>query len=145
MPGQGPLDSLLARFLGPVRKIRTILFTRESGKQRLIEDANDETEIGPTGAKETVVSREALFYDCGHYAQDGNLGGRCVCGALICKNCLLLCTSCGAATCPADRTTDEQDGQVYCRLCHDELSHSRRVRKALGIFTSIFVKPKRTG
>lgn len=140
--GKSPLDSLLARFLGPVRKIRTILFTQETGQKRRIEDQSDETEIGPTGGIETVVSREALFYDCGHYAQDGDLGGRCACGALICKNCIVLCAACGAPTCPAHRVTDEQDGQIYCRLCHDELSHSRRVRKALGVFASIFVKPK---
>ena len=135
------IELLLNRFLGPVRKVRTILFARQDGQARTIEEKCDETEIGPNGSIDTTVSQEAFFHDCGHYA-NGNLGGRCECGALACANCLAFCASCGSPICRKHQVTDLEDSKIYCFVCEEEIVRSRRIRKAMGVVTSFFVEKK---
>ena len=139
--GPNPAEILLSRLLGPVRKLRTIFFARRGGRTRMIEDTRDETEIGPNGSIDTVVAREALFLDCGHHA-NGNLGGRCECGALLCNACVVLCASCGSPTCPKHRVCDPVDTRTYCRVCEEEIQRSRRISKVLNAVASVFVEKR---
>lgn len=135
------LNTLFQRFMGPVRKVRTIFFARQSGTNRVLEVTDDETEIDPKGSINTVVSHEALFLDCGHFAKE-NLGGRCACGAIVCEKCLVLCSACGAPTCPGHRFTDAETQQVLCPTCQEELARSRRIRKVGGAVVSFFIERK---
>ena len=135
------LNTLFQRFMGPVRKVRTIFFARQHGINRVLEDTRDETEIDPNGSIDTVVSHEALFLDCGHFA-NGNLGGRCACGAIICEKCLILCSACGAPTCPAHRIADAETRQILCPHCQEEIARSRRIHQVSGAVISFFIERK---
>ncbi len=135
------LNTLFSRFMGPVRKLRTIFFARHNGRPRILEDTRDETEIDPSGSIDTVVSHEALFFDCGHFA-NGNLGGRCACGAIICDKCIILCSACGVPTCPGHRITDTETQQIRCLHCHGEVARSRRIRKVGSAVISFFIERK---
>ena len=135
-----PMDHLLARLMGPVRKVRTLLFAHRDGQQKIIEDQLDETEIGPTGSIDTVISREAYFHDCGHYAENSNLGGRCECGAFICDRCIALCSACGSPTCPKHRVINPEDRSIYCPPCYEELIRVRRIGKITAAISSFFIE-----
>ena len=139
--GPNPAEILISRLIGSMRNIRTTLFVRQNGQSRVIEDAHDGTEIGPNGSIDTAVSREAFFHDCGHYA-NGNLGGRCECGALLCGACVVLCTSCGSPTCPKHRVNDPVDAKTYCRSCEEEIQRARRISKVLNAVASVFVEKR---
>ena len=135
------VEQILTRFMGPVRKVRTLLFVRENGQERIVEDTQDQTEIGPSGSIDTVVSHEAHFYDCGHFASD-SLGGRCECGALVCVRCLTHCARCGAALCPKHQKKDEEGAQILCPPCSREVKAKRRLKKAGGTVASFFIQQR---
>lgn len=138
------IEQLLARFTGPVRKIRTMLFVRENGQKRIVQDKQDQTEIDPSGSIDTVVSHEGYFHDCGHLAAD-NLGGKCECGALVCAACLTHCGHCGASLCPKHRKQDMESDTPLCPPCYREAVAKRRLKKVAASVTSFFVKQEKKG
>ncbi len=131
-------QTALQGFLHPVRTVRNVFFTCADGKQRVLEETVDATVIGQGGSIDTVIAQPAHFADCGHYLK-GNLGGRCVCGAIVCQACLRRCGACGAPLCPPCSTTDTQTGQVLCVPCADELGYRRRAALLGGSIASLFL------
>lgn len=130
----GGLSNILGLFMRPLRKIKTILVTKESSKERTLEESTEETVIGQASSINTTIIKRALFYHCGHHA-DNNVGGRCVCGAIVCKSCLSLCSICGIPLCPVDTITVE--GERYCRECFEDKVRRERLKavgRALGSF-----------
>jgi hypothetical protein len=118
-------QTALQWFVHPIRSIRKLLFTECNGQQRVLEETVDATVIGQEGSIDTVVAEPAYFADCGHYLK-GNLGGRCSCGAIVCRVCLRRCSACGAPLCPPCSITDPGTSLVLCLPCADELAYRRR-------------------
>ncbi len=139
---QNIIDSILSRAQGPVRSVRNFFFVREAGRPSVLEDASDNTDIGQAGEVKTVIAREAHVHSgCRHYAHDNNLGGLCECGASVCDRCLVLCSACGAATCPKHRSPDPEDAHlIYCVSCAAEIFRARRIRRVFGFVASFFVE-----
>jgi len=126
-------------FLQPIRTLRTVLGARTRGGERILEEKLDQTVIGEGGSIDTVVGQVAHFGDCGHYLQ-GNLGGRCSCGAIVCKACLRRCAACGLPLCPPCCAYDPQTGVVLCYGCSDETRYQRRAREVGRTLASLFLE-----
>ena len=125
-------------FLHPIRTLWTVLLTRSRGKERTLEEKVDQTVIGQGGSIDTVVRQLAHFGDCGHYLH-GNLGGRCGCGAIVCRECLRRCARCGEPLCPPCSAVDPETGLVVCHICGDEISYQRRARSIGWSIGSLFL------
>jgi len=128
----------LGWFLHPIRTVKTMLGALQQGKERVLEEKVDKTVIGEGGSIDTVVGELAHFADCGHYLK-GNLGGKCSCQAIVCKECLRRCALCGSPLCPACSVPDPASGQVLCRICYDELSYQRRAQAIARGVASLFL------
>lgn len=131
-------EEVLGLFLRRLRTVRTVLGTVHRGRERILEEQVDRTVIGEGGSIDTVVGNAAYFADCGHYLH-GNLGGRCSCDAIVCRECLRRCAACGQALCPTCSTSDPETGLTVCYMCSDELGYRRRARMVGLSIASLFL------
>lgn len=131
-------QTALQWFVQPIRNIRKLLFTECNGQQRVLEEDVDGTVIGQGGSIDTLLATPAYFADCNHFLK-GNLGGRCVCGAIVCNACLRRCSACGEALCPRCSITDPGTGLVLCLPCADELGYRRRASLVGRSIASLFL------
>ena len=65
-----------------------------------------------------VDRKEVSIAACGHVVRSSqDVGGKCcVCGRIVCRNCLRICERCLKPVCP--KHTKVYEGKFYCSSCH---------------------------
>lgn len=111
---------------------------------RLTNEIIDETGIGNHNDRHNRIARKKYIADCGHLAE--LIAGRChFCDALVCRDCVALCFSCGLATCPPHRVIANFDGssKIYCRTCAEEIKRGIKLRAWGNAILAFFIKNRR--
>ncbi|KKR96378.1 MAG: hypothetical protein UU48_C0032G0002 [Candidatus Uhrbacteria bacterium GW2011_GWF2_41_16] len=107
---------------------------------RITDEIIDETAIGNHNYPDNLIARNKFIADCGHLAEF--IGGRChYCDALICRDCIYLCSNCRLAICPPHSVTANFDNQsrIYCRSCAEEITRSLKLRACGNAILSFFI------
>ena len=140
------LDDLLNLLANRVHRRRQQSRVPGPGGFRTIDEISDETGIDDNNATDNLIADDTYILDCGHPAR-GNLGGRChFCDGLVCKNCILICSSCGHSICNLHCVITIFDGQnkPYCRDCTDEIRRGLKLRALGNTILSFFFSQNKT-
>jgi hypothetical protein len=97
-----------------------------SNGKRIIGELSDDTGVGNRNETENLIVDNIYILDCGH-VNNNSLGGQCrYCDAMVCHECLKLCSNCGHPICPNHTAFANFSGteKSYCRVCAQEISRS---------------------
>lgn len=114
-----------------------------SDGKRIVRETTDETGIGSQNETANMVVDNIYILDCGH-VNNNTLGGQChYCDALVCKDCLCLCSSCGHSICPNHTVMADFSGseKSYCHLCSQEISRNIKQEIIKKSILSFFIGP----
>ncbi len=98
---------------------------------RITDQKTDDTVIDENQNTRICSGNYHTILDCGHCSTH-QVGGIChFCDALVCRDCIAICSGCGLAVCNTCSTEQSFDGQPrrYCRTCVEEISRSLRMKQ----------------
>jgi hypothetical protein len=139
------LNDLLNLLTTPVHRRRHRQRVLGVNCNRTADEVIDDTGIGPNNETDNQISDDIYILDCGHPARN-NVGGQChYCDSIVCRSCILICSSCGHAVCNLHRVMANFDGVVkpYCRTCAEEIHRSLRLQAWSNAILSFFISSNR--
>jgi len=116
-----------------------------SDGRRVINETTDEAGIGNQNETANMIVDNVYILDCGHVNKN-NIGGQChYCDAIVCRECLLLCTSCGHSICPNHTVMADFSGSLkpYCRQCSQEISRNIKQQVIKKHVLTFFIGPSK--